>query len=185
MKVSEFVKKVNEKGYMPVVVDQQKAKLKKDLDVKDYLSIKEKKELISDIIDTTILYENGVYKFNGIDQYVTYTMMCIGAYTNLELSDDLEEDYDALCRAGVLTKVISTFEDEYQSVLTLLQLQCDYILADNSVTVKVNKFLDSILTIIDRLTSSLSESVDKFDISRINVNEDDIKKIQEFLSIIK
>lgn len=185
MKVSEFVKKVNEKGYMPVVVDQQKAKLKKDLDVKDYLSIKEKKELISDIIDTTILYENGVYKFNGIDQYVTYTMMCIGAYTNLELSDDLEEDYDALCKAGVLIKILATFEDEYQSVLTLLQLQCDYILSDNSVTVKVNKFLDSILTIVDKFSNSVVQSIDKFDTSRINVNEDDIKKIQEFLSIIK
>lgn len=185
MTIKEFIKKVNEKGYMPVIVDQQKTKLKKDLEVKDYLSIKEKKELISDIIDATILYENGVYKFNGIDQYVTYTMMCIGAYTNLELSDNLEEDYDALCRAGVLTKVISTFEDEYQSVLTLLQLQCDYILSDNSVTVKVNKFLDSILTIVDKFSNSVAQSIDKFDISKININEEDIKKIQEFLSIIK
>ena len=89
-------------------------------------------------------------------------------------SDVFMENYTLQCRIS-----------EYQSVLTLLQLQCDYILSDNSVTVKVNKFLDSILTIVDKFSNSVAQSIDKFDISKININEEDIKKIQEFLSIIK
>ena len=150
MKVQNFVELTKTKGYMPLAVNDQNEKLKKDLNVKSYLSIKDKKVLIDDIINETIIYENGLYKFNGVDQFVTYTMKCIEAYTDLELGDDIEDDYDELCSTGLLNKILRTFEDEYNSVLSLLQMQCDYILMDNSVTANINVLLTAATNAINK-----------------------------------
>ena len=84
-------------------------------------------------------------------------MKCIEAYTDLELGDDIEEDYDALCESGLLNKILRTFEDEYNSVLTLLQMQCDYILMDNSVTANINVLLTAATSAINKLGDSASD----------------------------
>lgn len=158
MTIKDFVAKATAKGFMPATVNDQNEKLKKELEVKSYLGIKEKKDLVESIIDDTIIYSNGLYKFNGIDQYVTYNMKCIEAYTNLELSDDIEEDYDELCRSGLLNKILRTFDEEYQSVLSLLQMQCDYILMDNSVTAQINVLLNAITVAINKMSDSASDA---------------------------
>lgn len=178
MKINEFVKKATIKGYMPATVDQQTEKLKKDLEVKPYLKIKDKKKLIEAIVDDTILYENGLFKFNGVDQYVVYTMKCIEAYTNLELSDDIEDDYDALCETGLLAKILRTFDEEYQSILSLLQMQCDYVLMDNSITSKINILLNAMTNGVNKLSDMA------FDAFK-NIKPEDMQKITELISTMK
>ena len=170
MKINDFVMKAASKGYMPAAVNQQDEKLIKDLEVKSYLGIKDKKKLVDKIISDTIIYDSGLFKFNGIDQFVSYNMRCVEAYTNLELSDDLEEDYDALCSTGLLPKILRIFESEYQAVLSLLQMQCDYILLDNSITAKVNSTLDD----INKLVNKAAESIG-------NIRPEDIQKIAELM----
>ena len=172
MEIKIFVEKASTKGYMPATVDQQNEKLKKDLEIKPYLSIKDKKKLINQIIDDTIIYDSGLFKFNGIDQYISYVMRCIAAYTNLELSDSLDEDYDLLCQAGLLQKILRTFESEYQEVMSLLQMQCDYILMDNSVTAKLNSTLDSINGLVVKAAGFIE-----------NIEPEDIQKITELIKI--
>ena len=178
MKITEYVEKATAKGYMPAAVNQQDDKIKKDLEVKSYLGIKAKRKLIEDIVDETVIYENGLLKFNGVEQYVVYTMRCIEAYTNLELSDDLEEDYDALCSCGLLAKILRTFDDEYQSVLSLLQMQCDYVLMDNSVTSKINVVLNS-------MTDTLNKIADVVEKKMNEINPEDLQKVTELLSTLK
>ena len=178
MKITEYVEKATAKGYMPAAVNQQDDKIKKDLEVKSYLGIKAKRKLIEDIVDETVIYENGLLKFNGVEQYVVYTMRCIEAYTNLELSDDLEEDYDALCSCGLLAKILRTFDDEYQSVLSLLQMQCDYVLMDNSVTSKINVVLNS-------MTDTLKKIADGVEKKMNEINPEDLQKVTELLSTLK
>jgi len=157
MKINEFVQKATTKGYMPIAVNEQNDKLKKDLNIKSYLGIKEKKKLIDAIVDDTIIYENGLMKFNGIDQYVVYIMKCIEAYTDLELGEDIEEDYDELCKSGLLDKIIRTFEEEFNTVLSLLKMQCDYILMDNSVTANINVLLTAATSAINKFGNSASD----------------------------
>lgn len=178
MKITEYVEKATAKGYMPAAVNQQDDKIKKDLEVKSYLGIKAKRKLIEDIVDETVIYENGLLKFNGVEQYVVYTMRCIEAYTNLELSDDLEEDYDVLCSCGLLAKILRTFDDEYQSVLSLLQMQCDYVLMDNSVTSKINVVLNS-------MTDTLKKIADGVEKKMNEINPEDLQKVTELLSTLK
>ena len=100
------------------------------------------------------------------------------------LSNDIEDDYDELSKTGLLEAITSTFAEEYKTVLTLLQMQCDYILMDNSISSKVGVFLTSVSSIINKLANSLSNSVDNFDISKLNIDKKDIEKITEFLQIV-
>lgn len=188
MKILEFIQVVNNnkaKLYNKADKNALQNFIKQTLEVKDYISIKEKKQLVEDIISETVMYENGLLKFNGIDQYITYVMKCIEAYTNLELSDDIEDDYDELSKTGLLEPITSVFAEEYKAVLTLLQMQCDYILMDNSISSKVGVFLTSVSSIIDKLANSLSNSVDNFDISKLNIDKKDIEKITEFLQAVR
>lgn len=178
MKITEYVEKATAKGYMPAGVNQQDDKIKKDLEVKSYLGIKAKRKLIEDIVDETVIYENGLLKFNGVEQYIVYTMRCIEAYTNLELSDDLEEDYDALCSCGLLAKILRTFDDEYQSVLSLLQMQCDYVLMDNSVTSKINVVLNSMTDTLNKIADGVEKKMNE-------INPEDLQKVTELLSTLK
>lgn len=178
MKITEYVEKATAKGYMPAAVNQQDDKIKKDLEVKSYLGIKAKRKLIEDIVDETVIYENGLLKFNGVEQYVVYTMRCIEAYTDLELSDDLEEDYDALCSCGLLAKILRTFDDEYKSVLSLLQMQCDYVLMDNSVTSKINVVLNSMTDTLNKIADGVEKKMNE-------INPEDLQKVTELLSTLK
>lgn len=175
MKIKEFVEKATKKGYMPATADQQNEKLKRDLEVKPYLSIKDKKKLVEQIVDDTIIYDSGLFKFNGIDQLVYYNMRCIEAYTNLELSDDLEDDYDALVSSGLMNKILGTFEGEYTEVLSLLQMQCNYILMDNSIASKVNTLLVSATNAINKLAEAAEKSFK-------DIKPEDIQKITELVS---
>lgn len=187
MKILEFIQVVNNnkaKLYNKADKNAMQNFIKQTLNIKSYISIKEKKQLVEDIVSETIIYENGLLKFNGIDQYIVYAMKCIEAYTDLELSDDIENDYDELSKVGLLEPITSTFSEEYKTVLTLLQMQCDYILMDNSISSKVGVFLTSVSSIIDKLANSLSNSVDNFDISKLNIDKKDIEKITEFLQIV-
>lgn len=188
MKIQEFIQKINEnktKLYNKADKNALPNFIKQTLEVKNYISIKEKKQLIEDIVDETIIYDNGLLKFNGIDQYVVYAMKCIESYTNIELSDDIENDYDELSKTGLLEAITSTFAEEYKTVLTLLQMQCDYILMDNSISSKVGVFLTSISSTIDKLANNLSNSVENFDINKLNINKEDIEKITDLLQVIR
>lgn len=188
MKIKEFIEAVNAnktKLYNKADKNALSNFIKQTLEVKDYISIKEKKQLVEDIVSETVMYENGLLKFNGIDQYITYVMKCIEAYTNLELSDDIEDDYDELSKTGLLEPITSVFAEEYKTVLTLLQMQCDYILMDNSISSKVGVFLTSVSSTIDKLANSLSNSVENFDISKLNIDKKDIEKITEFLQAVR
>lgn len=178
MKINEYVEKAITKGYMPAAVNQQDEKIKKDLEIKPYLGIKAKRQLIEDIVNETVIYENGLLKFNGVEQYVVYTMRCIEAYTNLELSDDLEEDYDALCSCGLLSKILRIIDDEYQSVLSLLKMQCDYVLLDNSVTSKINVLLTSVADTINKVSDSIENNMKE-------IKQEDLQKVIDLISSIK
>jgi len=156
MTIKEFVELTKTKGWMPMTVADQNEKIKATLNVKSYLSIKDKKKLVNDIVDETVIYENGLIKFNGIDQFLCYTMRCIEAYTDLEI-DDMEDNYDLLCSTGLLNKILRTFEEEYNSILSLLQMQCDYVLLDNSVTANINVLLTAATNAINKLGDSAGD----------------------------
>ena len=182
MKVQEFIEVVNKSKNKMLQADQSHQFISKTLDVKKYVGIKEKRELVENIIDSCILYEDGVFKFNDIDKYITFTMRTIAAYTNLELSDDIENDYDALCEARLLNAVIDTFVGEYENVQLLLQMQCDYVLSGNAIEAQVGKFLSVLTDKVGNLGDVLANKLDGFDLANLPVGMEDLNKLMEFVN---
>lgn len=165
--------------------EQLQALLKKKLEVKEYISIKAKKSLVDDIVNECILYEDGIFKFNDIDKYICFTMRTIAAYTNLELSEDLEEEYDLLCESKLLESIISTFKKEYDDVNILLQMKCDYVLNNNTLEAQVGRFFDGILEKVDILVDTLANKVDGFDLNNLPINSEDLGKLMQLLNTQK
>ena len=185
MKVNELLKFVEKNRTKMLKAEQLQELLKKTLEVKKYIGIKNKKQLIDDIVNACVIYENGVFKFNDIDKYIFFTMKTIETYTNLELSSDIEEDYDMLCRSGVLELIISTFKKEYDNVSVLLQMQCDYVLSGNSIEAQIGKFLISLSEKIDNITGVISEKINNFDTSELPLGEEDLGKLMKFINMQK
>jgi hypothetical protein len=185
MKVQELVEFISNPKNKVLKADQLQIVLKKELEIKEYISIKEKKQLVKNIIDTCILYEDGVYKFDDTDKYICFIMKTIEAYTNIELSEDIEDDYDILCRAKILEIVIDTFKKEYEEVNVLLQMKCDYILSGNNIESQVGRFLDTLMNAVNNIVNVISEKIDNFDMSEPPIDKDDLSKLMSFINIQK
>jgi hypothetical protein len=178
MKVQELVKVVSNNKNKMLKQEQLQEVVKKELNVKKYISIKDKKKIVENIVNECVLYEDGVFKFDEIEKYIVFTMRVIEAYTDIELSDDMEVDYDMLCAAGLLELVVGIFKKEYDDMNVLLKMRCDYILSSNTVESQVGRLLDGLLEKVDVIVNSLSEKIDSFN---IDINEGDLKKLLEFV----
>jgi hypothetical protein len=187
MKIREFVEIMNQSKNKMLKAEQKQELVKKTLETKSYVNIKDKKILVQDIVDECILYEDGVFKFNDIDKYICFTMKTIAAYTNLELSDDMENDYDILCESNLLSSVIGTFAEEYDSVNLLLQMKCDYILSGNTVEAQLGKFLEGVSDKLAMLVQTLASKVGDMDVGKLmgDVSSEDISNVLSFVKSIK
>ena len=179
MKIKEFVEIMESnksKIYSKTDASAMSNFIKKTLDIKDYLPLQEKKDLISQIIDASIIYENSMYKF---DKYVYLVMFSIVAYTNIELSDDIENDYDELCRSGLLTMIVDSFKDEYKSVMMLLDMQCNYILADNALGAKFGTFIEGLSKNINSLADVLKTKIENINLDSLNIDLNNVQSLLE------
>ena len=165
--------------------EQTQVFLKRELEVKEYLGIKTKKALVQDIVNECILYDDGVFKFDEIEKYMVFTMKTIATYTNLELSDDIEEDYDVLCEAKLLNSVIETFNGEYENVKLLLQMKTDYILSGNTIEAQLGRFLDGISEKLDGVLQTLADKMGSFNMNDLPVDAESLQKLISFININK
>ena len=112
-------------------------------------------------------------------------MRVIEAYTNLELSNDLEEEYDLLCESKLLESIINTFKKEYDDVNILLQMKCDYALNNNTLAAQVGRFFDGVLDKLDVFVDALSNKVDGFDFNNLPISSEDLGKLMQFINTQK
>lgn len=177
MKINEFIEKMNQNKGKLLKPEQVQAFVKKELEVKEYISIKEKKQIVDDIVNECVLYENGVFKFDEIDKYICFTMKTIAAYTNIELSDDTENDYDMLCKSRLLNTIIESFGGEYENIKVLLQMKCDYILSGNNIEAQIGKFFSEVLDKLGILTNKFSEKISDFNFDNLPIDKENLDKI--------
>lgn len=183
MKVNELINFVEENRAKILKAEQLQKLLEKTLEIKKYISIKDKRQIIDNIVNSCILWENNIFKFNDIDKYILFTMKTIEAYTNLELSVDIEEDYDMLCRTGILELIISAFKKEYDDISVLLQMQCDYILSNNSIEAQIGKFLTDLSEKIDGISNVMSDKISNFDVHNLPIEKEDLEKLMKFVNM--
>ena len=181
MKVKELVEFVNNNKNKMLKPEQLVQVVAKQLETKRYIGIKQKKEMVGDIVDHCLMYEDGIFKFDDIEKFIYFTMKSIEAYTNIELSEDIEDDYDELCAAGLLEMVVGCFRKEYDDLGILLQMRCDYILNDNNIEVQLGKLLNNISDKIDTLVDSVADKVDGFNFSNLPIGSEDLTKLLDFI----
>ncbi len=177
MKVREFVEKIQEQRAKGLKEEQILKIIEKELSPKTYIGIKEKKQLVQSIIDATILYSGGVFKFDEIDKYIHFTIKTLGAYTNLEFSENIEEDYDILCESRLLPLIVALIQDEYNDVNTLLQMKTNFILNENNIEAQIGRFLNDIYDNTDNLFETLTNKVSNFSLKDIPFNKNTLEAI--------
>jgi hypothetical protein len=177
MKVQEFIDYMKKNTNRTMKEDQIAALVKRALEVKSYLGIKRKKELIDKIVNSSIIYDSGVFKFDNIQKYICFTMYVLEAYTNLELSEDIEDDFDALSESKMMPILVCIIQQEYDDLNLLLEMQCDYILADNTIEAQVGKLIDALIYQVGKFSDGLEAYVKNFDISKLVQNKDQLMEL--------
>lgn len=166
MKVREFIEYMG-KNVNSTMKDKQIVGLaKKQLDIKKYLPINEKKKLVDKIIYHSAYFENGVTRISNIDCYMYFTVFTIDAYTNLEI-DDVEEAYDALSASDMLSVIIGAIGSEYNEVNTFLSMKRDEILEDVSMETQIAEFINYVTEKVDAFEAVITDSVKDLDVQNL------------------
>lgn len=165
MRINEFIEHMGKNINGTMKENQILAIVQKQLEVKHYISIKEKKELIDKIIEKCIYFENGTFRIDAIDSYIYFTMFTIDAYTNLEI-DDVEDCFDMLSESGLMPVVIASLGQEYQDIQTFLNMKRSEILENNSVEMQLGKFFEGVLDQFGEFSEGLMDTVQNLNIDQ-------------------
>lgn len=176
MRTNEFIEYMGKSINKAMKNEQILALVQKQLKVKKYIPLSEKKDLVDKIIEKCIYFENGTFRIDSIDSYIYFTMFTIDAYTDLEV-DNVEECFDMLSESGLMPMVIKALGQEYNDVLTFLNMKRDEILENNSLEMQLGRLFDGVLEKVDDLGITLID-----EIKNLNINKDSVMKvIQMFL----
>lgn len=166
MRINDFIEYMGKNVNRTMKDEQIVGLAKKQLEIKQYLPISEKKDLIDKIIYQSAYYQDGVLKIGEIDCYMYFTMFTIDAYTNLEI-DNVETCFDALSASGMLTVIIGAIGKEYNEVNTFLNMKRDEILGETTIEAQVAKFLDYVTGKVNEFSSVITDSVKDIDVKSL------------------
>lgn len=131
----------------------------KQIHIQTYLPFLVKKQLVSLILDNVFINKDGVYIYNAMDKYMSYTLVALTTYTDLEFSaNDQEyyEEYDALVTSGALGEIFGRIGDDYQVFLRFFEESFQTTLEQkNSVQLQANRVLSSIGSAVDLAIDTL------------------------------
>ena len=176
MKIKEFVesnKKVN-----------TTTSLNKSLVKTKYLPFRQKQELVERVVDQCVMYKDGMLYFDEFQKYIVFTTAIIQEYTGLEFNVSFEEvinEYDMLCEAELLNKVIKLFEGEYNTVLNMLNVKTEDVLRQNTIEHQVAKFLSSVSEKLEELTPMLANSINSLNFAELGISDEDIQSLKKFM----
>ena len=184
MKIIEFIEgfkndKVANNKVAPNAVNDY---LKKKLEVKDYVPFAEKRELCERVLNSCneIDVDSGLVKVDSVSRYILFTITILSKYTNLEFStgedsefDSLDE-YDMLCKNGLLNPVLDVIGAEYATCNNMLNMMMDDIIANNNTVEGVlGSASNRLMDIISDFEMVLADKVESLnlDLSQINIEQ--------------
>ena len=104
--------------------------MEKEIQVKKYLPIEEKKLIAKGIIYECTEEVNGVIKVDSVQQYLSYVKYMILRHTNLEYTP---EDYDILCSNNLLNDLMECFGEDAQECSRILNLMMDDYMQESTI----------------------------------------------------
>lgn len=170
MKINELLMAINNIDF----------NMEKELEVKKYLPIEEKKLIAQGIIYECTERVNGTIKVDSVQRYLSYVKYMILRHTNLEYT---QEDYDELCSTGVLNDIMECFGEDAQECSRILNLMMDDYMQEVTLEFTVAKFLDNISGMIEGLAEKLNNQVEGLNLSSIIPSDIDANKLANFLNM--
>ena len=183
MTIIEFVNAYKAKNFMNTAqgAKEKNEWIKKTLEITEYLPFRDKREIAEMVVEQNIDVVNGVKKYRSIDAYIGFIMASIIAHTNLKCGDDPFEDYDLLAENGLLSYIVSMFQESHNEVDILLKMALAAELEDNNPSVLIGHFLDAILKKVEGLSGALNGAFGDFDVKEL-FNEENVAKIVGLLN---
>lgn len=176
MKVNELIEKVSKNNVIS---------LKKELAVKQYLPIMKKYEIAQLVFAASTTRNNGLIEIDSLKKYLMFTTIALSEYTNLEFSSDKDgeisavEEYDMLCEAGLIDKIIECFEEDYGRALTVL----DYVFTDaiannNTIESVLAELAGNISNAVDSIAENMNDKIASFEGGDIDMSGiEDVLKV--------
>lgn len=153
--------------------------MEKEIQVKKYLPIEEKKLIAKGIIYECTEEVNGVIKVDSVQQYLSYVKYMILRHTNLEYTP---EDYDILCSNNLLNDIMECFGEDAQECSRILNLMMDDYMQESTIEFTVAKFLDNLSGIVEGLAEKLNFQVENMNLSSVISKDMDANKLANFLN---
>jgi hypothetical protein len=173
MKIREFIEMYEKNPRIDIA---------KKLEVIPYIGIEYKRELARLVLDNCTSIVDGEIHIDSVERYLLFTISVIGMHTNLEFSyeedsnDSSIDDYDALCKSGLLVKIIDTFKDDYASCQEVLNMMTTDRLQNNmTIEKKLYQFVDAIQGIF---AGAVNNMVEKLEIDSLDGLLDENKLTQ-------
>lgn len=158
--------------------------MEKELQVKKYLSMEEKKLIAQGIIYECTSNTDGFIKVDSVQQYLSYIKFMIKRHTNLEYA---YEDYDVLCSTEykgttLLNAIMDSFGSDAQECSRILNFMLSDYLQENSIESTVGKFVNNLNMTIGNLAEKLESKVDELNVESILPAGVDVNNINKFLN---
>lgn len=150
MKINEFIE-MYKKNRMVNISDV--------LEVQEYVSTPMKKRMCELVIDSCMEEADGILQYNSFDRYTLFTIAVISLHTNLEFSVEEDgstsiEEFDELNSLGLVEKIISTFQKDYDTCQIILDmLTSDKIKNQETLEKKILKLINNVFNEIDFLNN--------------------------------
>jgi hypothetical protein len=140
-----------------------------DLQIKNYISLTEKKILIEKILDICVINEE-IKRIDFALKEFAYEYMLVSLYTNIEIeTEDIIEIYDELKQNNVINNIIKQIpESEIEFINNVLTSEINQIqLVDNSLANAVSKQLSKLVeklpdsNEINKMIPKISKQINK------------------------
>ena len=189
--VKSFIEKFNQDKVMNsrIAPDAVSNYLKKELEIKDYVSFAEKRELCASVLNAcNTKDDNGLIKVDSVSRYIIFTLSIITKYTNIEFSSgedsefDSLDEYDMLCQSGLLNLILDVIGTEYTTCNNILNMMMADIESNNNTVENV------VATVLGRLGGSIDNLIavlaDKVESLNLDLNQIDINKYKGILDLL-
>ena len=153
------------------------------LEVNKYIPFDVKKAIAQSIIYECSVEEDGVVKYDYVQQQLARVRHMITVHTNLEYTDD---DYDILCDTMCGEKslrdiIMQCFSNDIKEFDNVLELSVKTYLQEMNVEFTVAQFLHNMSTSINKVANVIATKVDNADIKSMIPDGIDMDKLGSFL----
>lgn len=174
MKINELIEKMNNGN----------VNLKEILEIRTYIPIAEKKQIIQDVIGESYYVYEGVLMFDSIDKKMNFDVAMIKYHTNLDIDEDVVAAYDAIhgsSYGNLYEALIEEFPYDYCECEKLLDSAVEDLYRQFSVEASVGKVADTLSIGIKKVSDTLTKKTQDIDLNEIIGGNADITKILDVL----